>query len=261
MAIIKNHRLEYEVGQIDVAYPKNDKETYFGSVPVIVPNNWTPWLGVKKGDLISLEGKQYRVLKKSGSIVEVLAMYDAGDTTFGDSINYPGCTLDTYCDEVFYNNLSADMKNAIVEKNFSQDSWYAGTTLSDTQGNPIYQGKTDQETYTLGLGSMAFGITISRRCYVLSVQDVIDYLEVTASMTSENTTLTNENVWKMFWNQTTSPGLTYPWLRSAEAKEDTNFVYHIFGRFGKIDLIDASGTEAVRPAFQIDLSKIDFKEV
>lgn len=273
MAIIKNHRLEYEVGQIDVTYPKNDKETYFGSVPVIVPNNWTPPKPPPqpgkmpvKGDLISLDEKQYRVLKINDTIAEVVAMYNSTDSqAFGSNNTYKGNALDTYCNETFYGTLSAAMKTAIVEKTFTQDEWTQTSDAGILIYNGTYVGFTSQSTvnYILGLSNAAYDTAISRKCYALSIQDVIDYLEVTTAMTSANTTLTNTNIWQMFWKQSTSPGsgTAYNILFRSAYKNLSTQVFRAFGRDGAI--LDGSATNAasVRPAFQIDLSKIDFKEV
>lgn len=263
MAIIKNHRLEYEVGQIDVTYPKNDKETYFGSVPVIVPNNWTPPKPPPqpgkmpvKGDLISIDEKQYRVLKIDDTIAEVLAMYTATtDQTFNDEENniYANSSLDTYLSQTFYNSLSTTMQNAIVVKTFQQDSWKTG--YQEFKGTDV-----DGDQYGLTLDSTTYGDSISKKCYVLSIQDIIDYLEVTTTMTSADTTLTSENISKMFWNQTVSPNNGKIWLRSAYAQGSTD-VYCVNWARDKIDSFSTFIVGAVRPAFQIDLSKIDFEEV
>nr|DAJ55405.1 MAG TPA: hypothetical protein [Caudoviricetes sp.] len=264
MAIIKNHRLEYEVGQIDVTYPKNDKATYFGSVPVIVPNNWTPWLCVKKGDLISLEGKQYRVLKKFGSIVEVLAMYNASrlqkfDEKTEPTNVYANNSLDVYLSQAFYNSLSTTMKNAIVAKTFQQDEWY--WNLEDS-AIANYVEIRDSDSIILSLISMTYGDLISRKCYALSCQDIIDYLEVTTSMTAVNTTLTYTNILKMFWNQTAPIPGTFDqlWLRSVAQEPGELPEAMTVTTKGDLNCQNVNTALIVRPAFQIDLSKIDFKE-
>ena len=262
MPIIENHRLKYEMDSIKVTYPDVGEVTYNSSFPLIVPNNWTPTpkISVNKGDIITLDSKQYRVLKTEGTVAEVLAMYDASSVNFDTSATsnvYANRSLDVYLSQTFYNSLSSVMQAAIVAKTFSQDSWYFNVGTSGGSGNPIYQGTYQTTNYRLGLGSATFGSSISRKCYALSVQDVIDYLGVTTSMDSANTTLTSENVWKMFWNQTTSPGSTNLWLRSACADiavrafgargDEGNLYYNFIG-----------GSYAVRPAFQIDLSKVEW---
>ena len=215
-----------------------------------------------KGDLITIETKQYRVLKTNGSVAEVLAMYNSTTSqafdTSGNSNVYANSSLDVYLSETFYNSLSTTMQNALVSKTFQQDLWYYGSDESAiAKYNGIYQTTNN---YTLSLISTTFGASISRKCYALSCQDVIDYLEVTTSMGSADTTLTSENVWKMFWNQTTSPGSTYPWLRSARSGKSTS-AFYVRDDSGYLSISRVGDSGAVRPAFQIDLSKIEWTPV
>lgn len=211
-----------------------------------------------KGDLITIESKQYRVLKITKTVAEVLAMYNSATLKFdtsGSSNVYTNSSIDVYLSQTFYNSLSTTMQNAIVAKTFQQDSWYNG---SNTSAIAKYNGTYETtNNYTVSLISTTFGASISRKCYVLSCQDVIDYLEVTTSMGSADTTLTSENVWKMFWNQTTSPGSTYTWLRSA-ASGDSYFAVNVVGYFGYLGYNSVGNAYAVHPAFQIDLSKVEF---
>lgn len=223
---------------------------YVASRPVTYP---------VKGDLIYLGSDIYRVLKINGSIAEVLAMDDSTVAQkFDDSGNsnvYANSSLDSYLTSTFYNSLSTAIQNAIVEKTFQQDSWYSG---SNPSAIAKYNGtNSDASDYTVSLMSTTFGASISRKCYVLSCQDVIDYLEVTPAMVSSNTTLTTENVWKMFWNQTTAPVNSGTWLRSADSEESV-IVFSIDSNNGILynDFVDESHT--VRPAFQIDLSKVEW---
>lgn len=212
-----------------------------------------------KGDLITIENKQYRVLKINKTIAEVLAMYNSTTSqkfdTSGDSNVYANSSLDVYLSQTFYNSLSSAIQNAIVAKTFQQDSWkWSGGSSAIANYAGTYQTTNN---YTMSLMSTTYGSSISRKCYVLSCQDVIDYLGVTTSMGSADTTLTSENVWKMFWNQTTSPGSTYPWLRSAYA--DFSYIaFYVYGVLGYLNYTNVYKSNAVRPAFQIDLSKIEF---
>lgn len=214
-----------------------------------------------KGDIITLDSKQYRVLKTEGTVAEVLATYDASSSQiFGSSQTYENSDLDTYCNTTFYNSLSSTMQTAIVAKTFRQDSWYWRSGTSGGLGNPIYQG-TYQTThnYRLGLDNAAFGSSINRKCYVLSIQDALDYLNVTTAMEAANTTLTSENVWKMFWNQATSPGTTHPLLRSAVA-DTSDRAFYVSGATGYLGNYIVDHNYPVRPAFQIDLSKISWSK-
>lgn len=212
-----------------------------------------------KGDIITLDSKQYRVLKTEGTVAEVLAMYDAStsvnfDSTSNSNNIYAGKSLDTYCNSTFYSGLSAAMKAAIVDKTFTQDSWNWSSSVPTPSH---YTGKYGSSTYYLTLGNAAFGTSITRHCYVLSVQDVLDYLGATTSMGISDTTLTNVNIWKMFWNQTTSVGASYLWLRSAYASYSGD-AFRVSGNFGRLDNYYVDDAYAVRPAFQIDLSKISW---
>ena len=215
-----------------------------------------------KGDLITIESKQYRVLKTNGSVAEVLAMYNSATSqafdTAGNSNVYANSSLDVYLSQTFYNSLSTTMQNAIVAKTFQQDFWKLdGGTSAIANYEGTYQTTNN---YTLSLMSTTFGTSISRKCYTLSCQDVIDYLEVTTSMGSADTTLTSENVWRMFWNQTTSPGSTYPWLRSA-ASDRSSLAFSVNCSTGRLNRSAVHSAYAVRPAFQIDLSKIEWTPV
>lgn len=209
-----------------------------------------------KGDIITLDSKQYRVLKVNGSVAEVLCMYDANSSVKFDSESdynntYAGKNIDTYCNNTFYSGLSAAMKSAIVDKTFTQDSWKWDSS-EPTKSH--YTGKYGSTPYYLTLDNAAFGTSITRHCYVLSIQDVLDYLGATTSMGTSDTTLTSTNIWKMFWNVTTSQSDNI-WLRSALSALYYN-AFDVRGDLGRIGHSRVSDTEAARPAFQIDLSKI-----
>ena len=216
-----------------------------------------------KGDLITIEDKQYRVLKTEGTVAEVLAMdAERSISTTKNSQVYAGNAFDTYCNEEFYNSLSTNMKNAIIEKTFNQDSWYYNEGTSSGSGNPIYRGVYGTTNYWLGLQTMAFGSSIMRKCYLLSIQDIIDYLGVTSDMTVDNTTLTNENLWKMFWNPATD---THAYgggvrLRSNYVTSSKNYAFYINMEQGNLHNGQGWWISGVVPAFQIDLSKISWSK-
>lgn len=211
-----------------------------------------------KGDLITIESKQYRVLKTNGSVAEVLAMYDASTLKFDADIGntYAGKTLDTYCNNTFYSGLSSAMKNAIVDKTFTQDSWSRANsvpTISHYTGKDI-----DGDLYYLALANAAYGESITRHCYCLSVQDVLDYLDATTSMGKSDTTLTGTNVLQMFWNLSTSQSNDI-WLSSASPVATGAFC--VSGSIGSLFYPNTSDDKIARPAFQIDLSKIEWSPV
>lgn len=211
-----------------------------------------------KGDLITIESKQYRVLKTNGSVAEVLAMYDASSSQkFGSNNTYAGSALDTYCNNTFYGGLSVAMKTAIVDKTFTQDEWVWSTSVPTVS---YYTGNSDSITYYLALADEAYGTSITRHCYVLSVQDILDYLGAMTSMGISDTTLTDTNLWNMVWNQSISPGDIFIWVRSARSNYSSS-AFYVRGFNGVLGNGNVSDANVVRPAFQIDLSKIEWTPV
>lgn len=239
-------------------YPYNPGETQ----PLFKISRKSQWGSVAhKGDLINIEGKQYRVLKTNGSVAEVLAMYNPSSTaqSFGTTQIYANSSADTYCNETFYNGLSSALRNAIVEKTFTQDSWFRGDS-GHSSAIEVYQGVSTDVNYVMSLMNKSFGASITRKCYMISIQDIIDYIGATTAMTVGTTTLRQENIWKLFWNQSTKPGtgaFYYPWLRSASTNDSTT-VFDINSNTGRLDYDNSQNEYIIRPAFQIDLSKISW---
>lgn len=234
-------------------------ETYDGSYENIVD--------VVKGDLITIENKQYRVLKVSGTIVEVLAMYDASTSQKFNTTNktvvftggatgqkYQGSNLDTYLNETFFATLSATMQAAIVPKAINQDMWnYSGSVPSSGTYYHITYGSSNLYYFDTENGT-AYGTAEvgSRNVYALSVKDVIDYLGVSAGGDFADT-----DIWQIFWNDNSSHSSQYLWLRSAYSKGSNN-AFCVNGSGGYSFDVVYSFSYRARPAFQIDLSKIAY---
>jgi hypothetical protein len=208
-----------------------------------------------KGDVITLNmdgtNRNYRVLKISGSVAEVLAQFNAGNCAFASSGQvYAGQTLDTFLNSTWYNTCTAIAKAAIVDKTFQQDRWYR-----NADGSPDYIGKYSySSSYTVSLENASFGALITRHVYIITTQDVIDYLEVTPSMTVNTTTLNPDNIQSMFNN----PDGGAIRLCSANATTTSRVMYAGSG-FNYIDAASATVTSnQTRPCFQIDLDKISW---
>lgn len=216
----------------------------------------------QKGNLITMNvdgsDKQFRVLNINDTVAEVVMMSNASDSQIFASSGrtYAGSALDTHLNSTWYATLNAIAKAAIVDKTFTQDSWYG-----DASGNPDYEAnfETGATAYQLSLGNAAFGSSITRHVYALSIQDLIDYLEATPSMTQANTTITMANVLMMFFNSSAAQGgaTNNIWLRSADVS--VSFAaFGVMGSQGRVYSYGGSNSIAVRPAFTIDLSKIPF---
>lgn len=222
-----------------------------------------------KGDIITmnLDGtdRQYRVLKiVDGTTVEVLGMWDdINNCPFGVNTRYSNSALDTRLNTTWYNALSATAKAAIVPKNIAQDYWYwsNGTILSE----PYYSGKygatyPGTTAYTVSKNNVSTPVNIgSRYVYAMSVQEVIDYLSDPNVLYQKDIMLMNANIWKMFWDKITRPQTTSlsVLLRSVWSNE-ANRVWCADPNYGYLGDAYIGNANIARPAFQIDLSKIDF---
>lgn len=214
-----------------------------------------------KGDIVTIENKQYRVLKVSGTIVEVFAMYDASTSQAFNATSktvkftsgytgqqYKGSDLDTYLNETFFAALSVTMQAAIVPKTINQDMWkysssvpnsetyYRQTFGSDTR----YYFDTDKSFGYYGTSEVG-----TRNVYALSIRDIIDYLGVVA-----NGDFADTDIWQMFWNRSTNIE-EYPYLRSAD-RNNFNYAFYVSGYNGYLDSSYSNFTRFARPAFQID---------
>lgn len=227
-------------------------ETYDGTVEDV---------GVNKGDLITIEGNQYRVLKVNDNVAEVLAMYNASTSqvfnatsktvTFSGGGNYQrynGSDLDNYLTTTYYDTLSQNVKNAIVAKSIEQDAYQFGSS-APSSGNYYHlaQGAFSQYIYNLNYGVATIG---SRKIYALSVSDVIDYLEL-----SSGDTFSGYDLRQLFWNSTAG-STDVIWLRTAFGGADIRVIV-VDGNW-YIQNEKNTATKCVRPAFQIDLSKIAY---
>lgn len=198
-----------------------------------------------KGDLITmnLDGtdRQYRVLKiVDGTTVEVLSMEDAGSSVFGSSNTYAGNTLDAYLNTTCYNTLSTAAKAAIVPKNIAQYRYNYSAS--------VYNATTHSSFAVFSTKALYAGIG-DRYVYALGVEDIEDYF---------NHTFSNADIWGLFWNTTTKPsGGGFPWLRDASTYIN-RYVWEIDYSNGYVGNSASYNSGRIRPAFQIDLSKIDF---
>lgn len=255
--IISDYRSEALQGRIKLVDSKGNEKICVGTKPIILSNQWKP---VRKGDIITIAGKDYRVLKVNKNIAEVMCMYDGtseikfDSTSSGYNNIYAEKNIDVYCNSTFYNALSAQIKAAIVDKTFTQDSW---TYSSSIPTESHYTGKYGSSTYYLTLENAAFAASITRHCYCLSIQDVLDYLGCTVSMGSNDTTLTRTNLRQMFWNATALQSGIYIWLQSGGSERST-YAFIVDGSGGYLDYDSVNRARIARPAFQIDLSKVDY---
>lgn len=204
---------------------------------------------VKKGDIIKLDNIPFRILRLDGDIAEVLSMqYTEQAVALGTSTSntYNGCEADTYLNGTYYNSLSASVRGAIVDKTFTQDMW-----LWYGDGTPLYNCvRPDGSTYKISKGTLSATV-ITRHCYLITGQDIIDYLGATPEMTAENTTITGANLTKMLSYRGTQLQLT---TCSAYSNTTTSILAVSDTIGGNI----AADARKVLASFKIDLSKITY---
>ena len=216
---------------------------------------------IKVGDLITMDlGNtassygtlhEYRVTKVYGSgIVEVVAMYEPTTSqTFGSSQAYSGSALDTYLNNTWYNTLSDKAKAAIVDNDINQYK-YTYNSSAKTTSHVSYADYSTKALYA-NVGS--------RHIYSLDVEDIEQYFGGTGGSASNKTagTFTLAQLMTLFYKSTATISGKYFWLRSASASGASS-AWFVRGGSGCVGSNGISNAGAVRPAFKIDLSKIDW---
>lgn len=216
---------------------------------------------VGKGKIITIEGKQYRVLKVEGNVAEVLGMYAANTSQKYNSTQelvtfpsgskgqqYQGSDIDTYLNETFFATLSATMQSAIVEKVVNQDLW---DDISSKPNSAYYTFNGNSVRYfrNLGGGTVEVG---NRNIYALSITEVFDYLSLNAYGE-----FTPTDISLLFWNtDTTATNYENIWLRTASDYYIGSAYYVAAGYYLNDSYYNTA--YAVHPAFQIDLSKVEW---
>ena len=218
-----------------------------------------------KGDLITMNldgtSRLYRVLSVNGNVCKVLGMWDdftskyngTSTTTNFNGITaqkYEGSTLDTYLNTTWYNKLSSEAKNAIVPENVVQYC-YKYYDKPNTPNTPTYtyqyQYKWSNSDYDNAdnVGNVTVG---ERNVFALDLKDIFDYLE--------KAYITSNELMTMFWNSTTKVPKVL-WLRSA-TPNISNGAWYVNGNYGYLNRDGVSISEVVRPALNLDMSKIQY---
>ena len=218
-----------------------------------------------KGSIVkmNLDGteRQYRILSVNGNVCKVLGMWDdftskynetSTTTTFGSTTaqKYEGSTLDTYLNTMWYNTLSSEAKNAIVPENVVQYC-YQYYDEPNTPNTPTYTyqyqynwNNSDYENAN-NVGNVTVG---NRNVFALDLKDIFDYIGKVC--------ITSDELMTMFWNSTTKV-YKYPWLRSSLA-DGSNFAWYVRGSRGYLYRYDVTYSYVVRPALNLDMSKIQY---
>ena len=197
---------------------------------------------------------QYRVLKNvGGNKYLVVAMYEPTTSQqfnpSGSGQTYSGSSLDTYLNSTWYNTLSTTAKNAIVSQTISQYKYSSGSTSTSHMSYATYSSKTL-------VGSL------SRYVYALDVEDIEMYFGGTGGSVNATSqgSFTTAQLMTLFYKSTGTISGKYFWLRSADSS-NSGYCWRVYGSNGCVNYYNCDNSYAVRPAFTIDLSKIDYSIV
>lgn len=219
-------------------YAKSIQNAILGSTDHIVETGESVTKGsdVKSSDILNIEGKEYIVLEKQGnSQALVMTASSIGSKEFnsmtprtdGQGVEtYEGSEIDNYLENKWYNGLSSTMKAAIQSTNIKQDSYeYDYTDRQYIKQETAYNG----QVYN----------TISRHVFLPSVSEIGKVVDLKSS----------DKV-KAFLN-----GIDIS-TRDDDGRSAVIFLYASSGKLNGHGVNNYIGT---RPAFTVDLSKVDYK--
>lgn len=226
---------------------------------------FAPPLMLVKGDLITMNldgtSRLYRVLSVNGNVCKVMGMWDdftskynitSKTTNFNGTTaqKYEGSTLDTYLNTTWYNTLSSEAKNAIVPENVVQYC-YKYYDKPNTPNTPTYTyqyqynwSNSDYENAD-NVGNVIVG---NRNVFALDFKDIFDYIGKVC--------ITSDELMTMFWNSTTIVSKN-TWLRSSSAGLPHN-AWDVSGDYGNLLRSGVTNSYVVRPALNLDMSKIQY---
>lgn len=210
-----------------------------------------------KGNLVTINGEQYRVLAVSGTQAKVMSMGESMSTAYNETSltanfngttgqKYQGSTLDQAM-ATYYNALPSAIQNAIIEQNINQSmyTWSDGTNTSADYSSwfnyPLNESDTSGTNYYLVRNSeISVG---ARKVFAPDLDDVIAYLGANASPHAVN---------QLFFGVSGSvnPGV---WLRSAQGNT-ADYASFAWGYGGDLSGSYYSGSNQGRPTFVLDLS-------
>ena len=240
--------------------------TLGGSVLNYTPPPPPPPLAAK-GDLIKLDldgnsDKTYRVLGINGNVAKLLGMSDistsqkynatskTGAFTNGTTGQlYAGSDLDTYLNTTWYNTLTSTTKAAIVPESRTQYMYeYYNEPNEPNTPTYTYQYQFNWSDSGYENANLTDSILIgNRNIFALDFKDIFDYFGKVC--------ITSNELMELWTNQTSA--VKGWWLSSASA-DDPGYAWLVIGVYGGLDRTDVGSARAVRPAFNIDLSKISF---
>ena len=196
------------------------------------------------GTVLNIEGSDYIVMSQTDDDKYLVIRKDSiGDKNFqpnydrdtylrpdGQNANtYEDSEIDNYLENDWYNSLSFTMKAAIQTTNIKQASYYENLFGYDSEEFKRETGY-DGQVYN----------TINRHAYLPSVSEIGKVVDIK-----------NLNKVKVFLNGTSI------WTRDS-FQGNAFHAEALFANNGSLNSCYVRGTNGVRPAFVIDLSKVNY---
>lgn len=218
-------------------YAKSIQDAILGSANHIVETgeNITKKDKITASDTIDIEGVKYVVLEeRENNQALVMTASSIGNKKFqstartdGQNQNtYEGSEIDNYLENDWYNNLSSTMKAAIQTTSIKQAS-YSSSSIDDKQ-----------ET---GYNGQVYN-TISRHAFLPSVSELEKVVDLKIYTDNAKAFLNGTNIW----------------TRDSSQRYDYDAKY-LDARYGCLSSNVVWIKYGMRPAFVIDLSKVDYK--
>lgn len=215
-------------------YAKSIQDAILGSADHIVETGEGVTKGseVKSSDILNIEGKEYIVLEKQGNNQAlVMTVNSIGNREFNstdrsdgqEAETYEGSEIDKSLENRWYNSLSSTMKAAVRTTSIKQAS-YAIYNDPDSKQETAYNG----QVYN----------TISRHVFLPSVSEIGKVVD-----------LKNHDKVTAFLNGTSI------WTRDNIGSWEVIFL----DAHGSLNAHGMNRVIGTRPAFVIDLSKVDYK--
>ena len=193
------------------------------------------------GTVLNIEGSDYIVMSQTDDDKYLVIRKDSiGDRAFQSSTRidgqnrntYEDSEIDVYLENEWYNNLSSAMKVSIQSNNIKQVSYIQTFDNSNIKDETGYTG----EPYN----------TISRHVFLPSVEEIGCITDL-KNPDKVKAFLNEDNI----WTRDSSKGYQYGHFYS-------NYGSMFYGNSGSLNYNYVYEKSGIRPAFVIDLSKIDY---
>lgn len=228
-------------------------------------------IDVVKGDLIQMDvgfgTQKFRVLKIDDKIAFVIAMENyTGNISFGGwidagrGVKYDGSNVDNVLNNTYYSNLNSTAKSAIVNSKINPYGYHKWSSSSASKADYVWKEYPGGTSDRSGFDVDATYSELDRYVFAISLTDIFHYF---LGDNATSGTINYINVWDTFW-QVNSASRQTPnfWTRDHDSYSDPANAAYLYGYGGYVANVRYDNESAgARPAFKIDLSKINYTKV